>query len=171
MTVDDINTTNFDISIAGNTTINNLNVKGDLYIRNLISATDANVNINNLNMIISKANTLFNVGINIGGFPPTSKVLLKVNNFTLTQNPSYNITTATKFTVNNIHNNLSEIIMPNGFKLDNFDKILVTFNNKNGAIVKGDVYLNNISYYEQDSNSKTFGNVYGGIKDYSSVGQ
>ncbi len=61
--------------------------------------------------------------------------------------------------------------MPNGFKLDNFDKILVTFNNKNGAIVKGDVYLNNISYYEQDSNSKTFGNVYGGIKDYSSVGQ
>ena len=98
-------------------------------------------------------------------------MLLNVNNFTLTKNPSYTITAATKFTVNNTHDNASVIKMPNGFKLDGLPTVVVTVNNKNSATVIGDVYLNDKSYYEQDSNSKTFGHIYGGVNDYSSVGQ
>ena len=61
--------------------------------------------------------------------------------------------------------------MPNGFKLDGLPTVVVTVNNKNSATVIGDVYLNDKSYYEQDSNSKTFGHIYGGVNVYSSVGQ
>ena len=59
----------------------------------------------------------------------------------------------------------------NGIKLDSIADAKITVNNKKSSVITGVVYLNNISYFERDATSKVIGYIYGGINDYSSVGQ
>ena len=74
-----------------------------------------------------------------------------------------------KLTINNV-GNLIKII--NDFHLDNVDSnLFVVINNKNNATIIGNIYLNNVSMFEQDSSSKIYGKIFGGNQDYSSIGQ
>ncbi len=70
-----------------------------------------------------------------------------------------------------INLNNFDLKIPNSLKLDTDSEILYTINNSGNSIITGDIYLNSISKFERDATSKLYGTIYGGDKDYSSVGQ
>ena len=175
--INNLKASGLDISVMYGNNINIKNINVDSLNLSEGSLNSDNINTNSIRAVMFYLNAKkFNLNLAaIGNRVPPATVTpfyssggnLNIDEMTVSKHTVSYVPTSS-YILDILNTNLKST---NGIKLDSIADAKITVNNKTSSVITGVVYLNNISYFERDATSKVIGYIYGGINDYSSVGQ